>query len=214
MPAPAVPLLLIISGPPCTGKTTLGRQLACDLGLPFIHKDGFKELLFDSLGWSDREWSKRVGGASYRLMFYFAEALLKARCSFALEANFYPEFHTGLFTALQQKFPYYPLQVNCQANPEIILERFQARASTSERHPGHVDDSTVSELAAALSHNRHLPLPLGGEVWVVDTTDFDQLDYPALLRAVKAAARQVLQRPHDQRPESSDPLPDGDRRQP
>ena len=211
MPHPAVPLLLIISGPPCTGKTTLGRRLADDLRLPFIHKDGFKELLFDSLGWSDREWSKRLGQASYQLMFYFAETLLKAGCSFALEANFYPEFHTGLFRALQQKCPFNPLQVNCQARPEVVLERFRARSHTSERHPGHVDDSTLSELATALSSNRYLPLPLGGEVWVVDTTDFAKLDYPTLLRTVVAAVeRQGLLKSDEQQPASAVSLPDGD----
>ena len=58
------PLLIIISGPPCSGKTALGGWLARELGLPLLHRDGFKEALFDSLGWSDLEWSQRLGGAS------------------------------------------------------------------------------------------------------------------------------------------------------
>jgi 2-phosphoglycerate kinase len=52
------PLLVIITGPPAAGKTTLGRQLAGALSLPFIHKDGIKEILFDVLGWRDRAWSR------------------------------------------------------------------------------------------------------------------------------------------------------------
>jgi shikimate kinase len=47
--------LIIISGLPCTGKTTLGRKLAQDLSLPLICRDSIKESLFDSLGYSDRE---------------------------------------------------------------------------------------------------------------------------------------------------------------
>ncbi|MFZ4462043.1 MAG: AAA family ATPase [Patescibacteria group bacterium] len=42
-------LLIIITGLPCTGKTTLGRKLAEELRLPFVSKDDFKELLFDDL---------------------------------------------------------------------------------------------------------------------------------------------------------------------
>ena len=43
-------LLIIINGAPCTGKTTLGRKLAKQLCLPFLSKDGIKEVLFDTLG--------------------------------------------------------------------------------------------------------------------------------------------------------------------
>ena len=52
--------LIIIWGLPCTGKTTLGPWLAKELGLPFVHKDGIKESLFESLGWKDRAWSKQL----------------------------------------------------------------------------------------------------------------------------------------------------------
>ena len=53
-----VPRLLIVNGLPGSGKTTLSRELAPRLGLPLISKDDIKELLFDQLGWSDREHSK------------------------------------------------------------------------------------------------------------------------------------------------------------
>ena len=51
----ATPLIIIL-GPPATGKTTLGRRLAADLRLPFLGRDDFKERLFDRLGCRDREW--------------------------------------------------------------------------------------------------------------------------------------------------------------
>jgi hypothetical protein len=61
------PLVLIVSGPPASGKTTIGRPLARALALPFLSKDLFKEILFDSLASSDREWSRRIGLASMQL---------------------------------------------------------------------------------------------------------------------------------------------------
>lgn len=41
------PLIILITGLPCTGKTTLGYKLAKRYSLPFVHKDGIKELLFE-----------------------------------------------------------------------------------------------------------------------------------------------------------------------
>ena len=55
--AASAPLVVIITGPPASGKSMLGRELARRLALPLLSKDLFKEVLFDQLGWSDREWS-------------------------------------------------------------------------------------------------------------------------------------------------------------
>jgi adenylylsulfate kinase-like enzyme len=41
----AEPVVLIITGPPASGKSTLRRKLARKLGLPFLGKDVFKEIL-------------------------------------------------------------------------------------------------------------------------------------------------------------------------
>jgi predicted kinase len=68
-------LLILISGFSCTGKTTLARKIAEKYSLPLISRDDIKESLFDSLGYSDREWSKKLGIASYDLLYFFTEQL-------------------------------------------------------------------------------------------------------------------------------------------
>src|SRR5688500_5640391 len=73
------PALIIVNGLPATGKTTLSIQLADALGLALFSKDMFKEILFDTLGWSDRAWSRRLGVASIALLVRVAEAELRAR---------------------------------------------------------------------------------------------------------------------------------------
>src|SRR5579884_1470721 len=104
----ASPLALIITGPPASGKTTLGRQVARGLGLPYLSKDLFKETLFDSLGWHDRDWSRRLGGASMALLFRSAEALLEAGQSLALESAFYLAWDTPQLRALGDRYPCRP----------------------------------------------------------------------------------------------------------
>ena len=66
-------LLIIVTGPSATGKTSLAERLSEDLSIPLIAKDTIKEQLFNSLGWSDRAWSRKLGGASYDLIWLIAE---------------------------------------------------------------------------------------------------------------------------------------------
>ena len=86
-------LVIIISGPPCTGKTTVGKRLAETFNLPFINKDEIKELLFERLGWSDRSWSKLLSLVSYDLLFYFTESRLRAGNSLIVENIDYPSLY-------------------------------------------------------------------------------------------------------------------------
>ena len=94
------PLLIIVSGPPCSGKTTIAKRLSSDVGIPLFYKDGFKERLFDSLGWKDRDWSKKIGFASLDVLFYIAEVMLSSGKSVMLESNFKSESSTKRFDDL------------------------------------------------------------------------------------------------------------------
>ncbi len=48
-----LPLLLVVTGMPSSGKTTVAEDLARRLRLPLIAKDEIKESLYDSRGAED-----------------------------------------------------------------------------------------------------------------------------------------------------------------
>lgn len=180
-------LLIIISGKPCTGKTALGKKIAQEFHLPFVSKDDIKESLFDDLGWSDRAWSKKLGVATYTLLYYFMESLLSAGVSFITESNFKPEFENEKFLALKKRYNFKPLQIMCQTKEEVLYDRFKARTESGERHPGHVDHMNLDEFRAMLLTGGHESLDIGGQVYRLDTTDIKTIDYNKLFNEIKSA---------------------------
>lgn len=179
--------LIIITGLPGTGKTTLGKKLAEEFRLPFICRDDIKESLFNSLGWSDREWSIKLGVASYKLLYQNIESLLSAGVPFIVESNFKPAYDNDRFLNLKKKYDFETFQIVCTANGEILFERFKIRSESGERHPGHVDHLNYDEFKDILLKGGHEKLDIGGRVFDIDTTDFNTIDYNKLFDAIKSA---------------------------
>lgn len=191
------PMVLIITGAPASGKSTIGRQLAALLGLPYLSKDLFKETLFDSLGSQDRAWSQRLGGASMALIYRSAEALLAAGQSIALESNFYAAWDTPQFLELGKRYRCQFVQVVCTAPGPVLVERYERRARSGERHPGHTDAAAIGEWRPRLLTERWDALELEGAVFIVDTTDW-HIDFDRLVRGIRGAVGQPIA-PADER---------------
>jgi predicted kinase len=158
----AAPLLIVVTGMPASGKTTLARALGARLGVPVIEKDQVKEALYDTLGAGDVEGSQRLGTASYALILVAVRSMLAAGSSVIAEANFF-RGSESLFEGL----PAHRLvQLHCQAPIEVLVERYRSRPA---RHPGHLDPQRVDELRARHASNLKGPLELGGETILLDT---------------------------------------------
>ena len=179
------PLLIIISGFSCTGKTTLARKIAQEFNLPLVGRDNIKEVLFDSLGWEDKVWSKKLGAASYRLLYYFIEAQLSVGQSLIVESNFQPKFDNKYFQEFQTKYQANILQIYCKADPKILFQRYQERAKSGKRHPGHVDHLNYAEYQENLHKNNYDFLAVGNHLIKVNTTDFNTIDYQKISTTIK-----------------------------
>jgi predicted kinase len=156
-------MIVIISGAPGSGKTTLAQPLAAALGLPLFTKDTIKETLHDVLGGPGEggvEWSSRLGAASMELLWRLAGDA--PAC--VVEANFLPGHERQGQMLRELTAGGLLVEVHCACPANVAAERYAARHGTPARHRVHINNMTLQGYAAYEG-------PVGlGPVVEVDTT--------------------------------------------
>lgn len=177
--------MILVTGAPATGKTTLSKNLAEKLGLPIINKDEIKELLFDTLGIKDKEWALKLGASSFELTFFFIEKLLQTGKSFVVEANFNNVNSKEPLLSLSSKYNYDILQLYCHTEFEVLYNRYKERDASGNRHPGHSPLTISFEDYMKIMNNKTFKLYFDKSIDIdVDTTDFNIVDFHQIYDAV------------------------------
>jgi predicted kinase len=168
---------VVVSGIPGSGKTTLAVPLAQELGLPLFSKDTIKESLFDVLGTGDLEWSQSLGRASHVIMYRLA--------AFAPAAVLESHFWRGKAEPELEGLGRVRTQVYCRCPVELAAERYRRRASSSDRHRGHLPEHQTEEVTRPWREAEPAPLDLPCTLVEVDTSR--PVDIARLADAVRAA---------------------------
>ncbi len=164
--------VVVVNGLPGVGKTSLASKIASQLGWPLLTKDMIKESLFDSIGWGDRPWSRKLSAASMDLLFLWLQREALAGRDVVIEGNFDSSRDTQRFLRAVQQTPTQWVQVLVVCDGEVLLARHRARGLSGKRHPGHHEGALLNELHATLMEGRITPLDLPGACLTVDTTDY------------------------------------------
>lgn len=176
---PELPLLVVVTGPPGSGKTTVAEALKERIGLPLLAKDAFKEVLAGPLGVTGYEASHRLGAGVYELQGHLVRELLTSGVSLIVEGNFSAETRF-----LHELPPARIVQLHVTAEPDTLEERYLSRTG---RHPVHHDAEAAPEMRARAEAGDWDPLPLDGPLLQLDTTGDPPLE-PFVEQAAAAAA--------------------------
>jgi predicted kinase len=164
---------VIISGPPASGKTTLGRLLAEELGLPYMAKDTIKSALIAELGAVDVAASRRLGAAAMRSL---VEVAIEAGRG-VLDGSWLRDRTSEQVLRL----PGHVVEVFCRCTQSVMEQRFHKRTAT--RGAGHFDnDRSWDELWGDQTSE-----PVGAAWPVIEVDSTQPVDVPALAHAVRQA---------------------------
>jgi predicted kinase len=173
--------LIVFSGLPASGKTTLASAIAAKLGFPLIDKDAYLEELFNLEGVGSREDRRNQ---SKRADALFREAALAAHQAVLASWWKHPRSSTDSGTSFEWlRHESAPLvEVHCSCRAVVAADRFLTRV----RHPGHLDkERAQSELLAMFEQQQSFG-PLFPQKAITVNTE-QQVNLPALVLAIQAA---------------------------
>jgi predicted kinase len=159
-PRPLTLSLVVVSGAPGTGKSTIAVALGAALRFPVLSLDPVKEALADVLGLGDESWSNRVGDAAaevvFRLAGTFPHAIAEGWWRGERRERAIAEFAGAV-------------EVFCRCDPPLAAARVADRIGNG-RHPIHRDviNPALADQIASLA-SQVTPLRLGGPLIEVDT---------------------------------------------
>jgi len=169
----AVRRIVLVSGMPGSGKTTLATGLAGALGFTLVSKDYIKETLFDALvsRSGDLTVSRQLGGAAMEVLWTVAA---HAR-DVVLEANLRP--HSAYERAKLAGLGARIVEVFCECTREEAARRFSARAERGV-HPAHA----LAALPDSLLDEYDGPVGIAS---VIRVNTMEAVDTVALARQVR-----------------------------
>lgn len=129
--------LLIIVGDLAAGKSTFANILSKRYDTNVFLKDSMKEVLGDTIGFSNREENKKLSNATVELMLFIFSEFAKMNKNLILEANFHT-IELEKLHKLAYENDYEVLTLVIRGDIEILHKRYLNRMQNENRHPVHL----------------------------------------------------------------------------
>jgi predicted kinase len=179
------PPLVLVTGAPATGKSTLADALRLALHLPLVAKDDVKESLTRVAGVpADRAESQVLGSRAIGALFELAAEFLDRGVGIVLECNFKRWLSDAALAPLVARSC--AVDLHCNTPVEVIGDRMRARAAG--RHGAHHDLVVLAETDLSTWPAVHA-LELDVPRLEVDTTDGYEPSLDAIVAWVEREVR-------------------------
>lgn len=166
---PASGFLVIVSGLPAAGKTSLSERLGRDLGFPVVHRDRLRRYVFNGLD-EVPEVRDLLPEASDRLVLGVMSSVLDAGIGVVLDGNFNTERHMTPVRNYITRRQIRAAEVCLWGEPDVLRRRFIARAEPP------LTRGLESYFEDVLHRPRESVLAEPAHVEHLDTTDLSVLD--------------------------------------
>lgn len=164
------PVLVIVSGPPGSGKTTLSEKLAGELGYPMISRDKLREEMMRSRGLKRAAPGDEIAGLVFELFFEQIEDLTGKQTSVVVEAAFQYRLWAPRIGPLLDTTR--PKIIQCRMPRELLRARYARRIQGDpDRGRFHADDAFLAKLDREGLSMQAYDLSALGPALTVDTSD-------------------------------------------
>lgn len=129
--------LLLIMGDLATGKTTFANSLSGRYDTAVFIKDSIKEILGDTIGFTNRAENLKLSRATGELMGYIFTQFAKVNKDLIMESNFRVAELEKLHK-IAAEYDYQVLTLMLQGDAAILHPRYLNRMHNENRHPVHL----------------------------------------------------------------------------
>ncbi|MBQ3075562.1 MAG: AAA family ATPase [Clostridia bacterium] len=190
--------VIVLTGMPATGKSTICKALAEHFGFPVVEKDAIKEELFDTVGFTCYAEKRALDHAANAVVIHVVEEILKVGGNVLIDNNF-DDVSGKRFQSLLEQYAPKCVCVFLRGDLGVLHRRYTLRDNAHARHLGHVlqehypprpGDSlyytmTRDEFFEKFMKRGMNSFACPGKRLEIDTTDFARVDPEQIIAQVE-----------------------------
>jgi predicted kinase len=175
------PLLIVVTGRPASGKTTLAHLLSREIKCPLLSRDEFKEGYINTSGMPHTQLTEEANRDIYEIFFQAIDLLISKGITLVVEAAFQHKLWAPKLINLSDKAAI--KIIVCKIPLEAAKERFYKRLiEQPDREKFHGD---ASNKESVLLTGDYQTLKISAPTLEVDTSDYYKPDLKKIVDFIR-----------------------------
>ena len=125
--------LIIFTGAPASGKSSIAATIAQEFNMPYYSKDDFKISLYEQYGFNNHDEKKKLSLLGEKMLLEQIQLSIVQNVDIVVDNNFKNFKEIKAMTGVENNCKI--ICVNLVANPILLAERYNQRIRSGNRHP-------------------------------------------------------------------------------